>query len=226
MALFGPFHQGGPKAVIFDLDEAVLDRRRAWQYTLEQAVALGCRQRIDAGPLVEEYRLRPWRHVLSIVAEPGQRPRCEDLCVEMFERSALKRVLVHEGIGMALDALQGEGIEMGVISRARHALALKQIQSTGLDRFLAVLSASPGDAWEPAARVEQCLRFLQRQPGECAYISGVRRDLAAVSDLDLLVYEAAWSAPGPTGYCPIGAPSELAGILCAPASSLRPGSAR
>src|SRR6185312_5356030 len=131
----------GPKAVIFDLDEALLDQRRAWQYAVEESVAMVCNRRIDASRLVAEYRGRPWGHALAVVVdEPAERLRCCELCVTVFERSGLKRLLVHEGIGMGLDAVRAAHVEMGAISRSRHNLALKQVQSTGLDRFLAVLA--------------------------------------------------------------------------------------
>jgi len=214
MALLGPSPGPGPRAVIFDLDETLLDRRCAWQYALEQAIAVACGRRVDASALVEEYRLRPWRHALSIVVDsPADRLRCEPLCAQMFERSALKRLLVHEGIGMALDALRGESVEVGAISREPHALALKQVQSTGLDRFLAVLAPSSGGESDVHDRIARCLAFLERQPGECAFVSGDGHDLNAASALGLRAFEARWSAASHTIFEPVGEPAALAPVL-------------
>ncbi|MBK7725005.1 MAG: hypothetical protein IPI33_07115 [Dehalococcoidia bacterium] len=42
------------------------------------------------------------------------------LCDAMFERSAMKKLLVHEGNRMVLHALGGERIEIGAISGLPH----------------------------------------------------------------------------------------------------------
>ncbi len=214
MALLGPTHRAGPRAVIFDLDETLLDRRRAWQYAVEQSIAVACGRRIDVSGLVEEYRARPWRHALSIVVEsPEERLRCEALCAQLFERSALKRLLVHEGIGMALDALRGESVEMGAISREPHALALKQVQSTGLDRFLAVLAPSADGDWDVANGMRRCLTFLDRGAEECAFVSGHGEDLATAAALGCRCFEAGWVNGARTNFDSIAAPADLGATL-------------
>ena len=214
MAVLGPSLGPGPRAVIFDLDETLLDRRGAWQYALEQSVAIGCGRRVDASGLVDEYRSRPWRHALSIVVDnPADRDRCEALCAAIFERSALKRLLVHEGTGMALDALRGESIEIGVLSREPHALAVKQLQSAGLDRFVAVLAASADGTWDPGAGITRCLNFLDHRRGECAFVSGDGDDLAMVAALGVRGFEASWAARETTGFPPIAEPAALAATL-------------
>ena len=171
-----------PRAVVFDLDEALLDRRRAWQYALEEAVIGVTGRRVDSAPLVDEYLRRPGSHVLAIVVDDRDHAsRCQALCAELFQRSAMKRLLVHDGIGMALDRLRGERIEMGAVSREPHAVALKQAESTGLDRFLAVLAPTPpGAAWEPATRFADCLAYLGRDPAEAAFVSPDTDDRAGV----------------------------------------------
>ena len=202
----------GPKAVIFDMDEALLDRRRAWQYAIEESVAVVVGRRVSAAPLVDEYRMRPWSHALSIIVDtPGERLRCEGLCAQMFERSGLKRLLVHEGTGVGLDILRGEMIEAGAISREPHALAFKQIHSTGLDRFIAVLAATPeAAAWNVAERIAQCLAFLERSPAETAFVSANADDLAAAESAGSRPFEASWAASEPTGYPAIERPGEVA----------------
>ena len=161
------------RAVIFDLDETLLDRAAAWRYSIEESVASVTGRRIDARPLVAEYRLRPWRHALSIlVPDPADLAQCAELCERMFYRSALKRLLVHDGVGMALDHLRSARLDIGGISREPHANAIRQIESTGLDRFLTVLSATPAGApWDVAARVQDCLSYVVRRPAECALVT-------------------------------------------------------
>lgn len=203
------------RAVIFDLDEALLARTAAWCYAIEQAVASVTGERVDARTLAEEYRRRPWRHALSVVLGDGSKiDRCEGLCVEMFQRSSMKKLLVHEGIGMGLDAVRGAFTEMGAISREPHSLALKQVQSTGLDRFLAVLSASPAEErWEPRGRFEACLEFLERTPGECVFIApgvGELRDVAATG---VRCFEAGWASDEPTGFPVIAEPGDVARLI-------------
>ncbi len=86
------------RAVIFDFDEALLVRAPAWRYTVEEAVASVTGRRVDASPLAEAYRGRPWRHALEILLDDhSDVPDCEDLCQEIFTRSAMKKLLVHEG---------------------------------------------------------------------------------------------------------------------------------
>jgi beta-phosphoglucomutase-like phosphatase (HAD superfamily) len=204
----------GIRAVVFDLDEALLDTRRAWQYAIEESIAMVCERRISAEPLVAEYRRRPFAHALAILVEaPAERARCGDLCAAMFERSGMKRLLVHEGIGMALDAVRAGRIEMGAISRSPHGRALKQVQSTGLDRFLAVLSATAdGEAWDPAQRYSHCLRFLERDAAQAAYV-GVGDELRTMSAAGAPVFEAAYASPEPSGFEPIATPHDIVATL-------------
>lgn len=199
------------RAIIFDLDEALLVRGEAWRYAVEEAVVSVTGERIDARPLSDEYRTRPWRHALSIVlSNREQIGRCEELCVEMFRRSSMKKLLVHDGLGVALDALRGRGVEMGAISHEPHALALKQIESTGLDRFLSVLSPTPeGSAWDPEARFEECITFLERDAGQCAFVAPAAYDLRAVEAAGARCYEAGWAAQEPSGYPALSKPGEL-----------------
>lgn len=215
MALPGPSGRPAPKAVIFDLDEALLDRRRAWQFAIEEAVAVVSGRRVSATPLLEEYRLRPWSHALSVILDsPEERMRCARLCVQMFERSSLKRLLVHEGTGMGLDHLRAEAIEIGAISRERHNLALKQLQSTGLDKFVTVLATTPeGGEWSVASRISQCLAFLERSPGQVAFVSGEGRDLEAAHAEGAVVFEACWAAREATGFPAIYEPGEVAATV-------------
>ncbi|MBE0610602.1 MAG: hypothetical protein IH609_14575, partial [Dehalococcoidia bacterium] len=110
--------------------------------------------------------------------------------------SAMKRLLVHEGAGMALDALRGELIDLAAISRLPHAIAIKQAQSTGIDRFLAILAATPeGEPWDPSSRLAACLRFLECQPQESAFVSPEAHDRNRVATLGAHVFSSAWS-PG------------------------------
>ncbi len=202
---------GALRAVIFDLDDTLLVRDRAWQYAVEEAVISVTGRRVQAAPLAFEYRNRPWRHALDVVLQPGEdRARCETLCAEMYRRSAMKRLLIHDGLGMALDKLRGERVEMGAVSREPHAIALKQVQSTGLDRFLAVLAATPaGDPWDATTRIGACLAFLEREPRACAFVSGDRLDLTAAGAAGLRPFEAIWAGNSEAGPSSIESPAGL-----------------
>jgi phosphoglycolate phosphatase-like HAD superfamily hydrolase len=182
------------RAAIFDLDRVLLDTSRAWRYTIEEAVAMATGRRVDAGPLVDEYRLRPWTHALSILVPASpELARCEELCRQMTARSGMKRLLVYDGIGMGLDALRAARIEMGAISRSPHPIALKQVQSTGLDRFLTVLSATPEhEPWQPNERITRCLRFVEREPRDAAFIGAAEADLEAAGAMGLWALAAGW----------------------------------
>ena len=190
-----------PRALVVDLDRCLIDPRNAWRYCIEEAIAAANGTRLSAAELVAEYHQRPWRHALGVLLDsPEAVARCTELSQTMYERSGMKKLLVHEGVGMALDALRGEGIELGGISRLPHALALKQVQSTGLDRFLAVLSATPADeTWRPVERFETCLAFLEAAPGQSGFISGEERDLRDVAGAGAECFRAAW-APAPSEF--------------------------
>lgn len=204
-----------PSAVIFDLDSTLLDSRKLWQYAVEESVAATCGRRIDARPLVEEYHRRPWLHALTVLAlTPDERSRGEALCIEISQRSGLKKLLPHEGMGMALDALHGTRIEVGAITRQPHALALKQAQSTGLDRFLAVLAATPADTtYDPAARLAQCVAFLERRPSDCTVVSADSEDWRAAENAGFRFMFPAWVANPPPGAITIPAPAHLLASL-------------
>ncbi|MFN0148442.1 MAG: HAD family hydrolase [Dehalococcoidia bacterium] len=205
------------RAVIFDLDETLLLRSPAWCYAVEESVLTVTGRRVTAAPLSSEYRARPWRAALSVLLDSeADVERCGALCQSMFERSALKRLLIHDGLGMALDGIRGERIEIGAISRERHAQALKQVQSTGLDRFLAVLSATPPEApWDVPERLLHCLSFLERGAAECAFVAGDGEDLEAARELGFTCYQAAWAMPAASACPQIAHPSGLAALLAA-----------
>lgn len=200
----------GPRAIIFDLDEVLLDSRRAWQYAVEESITSVCARRIDAGLLADEYRRRPLRHPLAVlVSDPAQLDRCEQLCREIFYRSGMKRLLVHDGISMALDRLRARRVEAGAISREPHAVALKQIQSTGLDRFLSVLAATPEhEPWDPGERFAHCLAFLGYDPSACVYISAEPADMEAIKPTGCSCLAAGWLEPIP-GHPAIPSPADI-----------------
>lgn len=183
-----------PRLVVFDFDRAVIDPRTAWRYCLEESVMMVTGERPRVEPLVEEYHLRPWRQALSILVGDGSAVgRCEELCQQMFTRSAMKRLLVHEGIGMALDALRAERIDMAGISRLPNNLALKQSQSTGMDRFLAIVSGTAeGSRWSPGERFAECLRLLESEPEEAAFIGFETPDRREVGRSGAQVFVAGW----------------------------------
>jgi beta-phosphoglucomutase-like phosphatase (HAD superfamily) len=194
----------GRAAIVFDLDRVLLDGRRAWAYTLEQAILAACGRRLAIAPLVPEYAGRPWRHALAVLlGDDAERQRCEALCDGISRRSALKQLLVHEGIGMALDGVRGARVEMGAISRESHPVALKQVEATGLERFLTVLSATPpGSAWAAGERFEECCRYLDLPPGRCLFVTADDDDLRAVAARGGVCRVAGWcgvvSADSPT----------------------------
>jgi hypothetical protein len=170
-------------------------------------------RRVDAAALAAEYRSRPWRHALRVLLEaPAIVDECEGLCREIFERSAMKRLLVHEGIGMAMDVLRGASVEMGAISREPHALARRQVESTGMERFVTVLSATSGGLWDPAARARDCLEFLGCAPSQAAFVSADPVDLQAVSAMGLRGFAAAWAGPVGETVDRLAEPSSIAAL--------------
>ena len=183
------------RLAVFDLDEVLIDSRRAWQYAIEESVAALGGRRISAGALVAEYRRRPWAHALSIlVDDAGLRVRAASLAQEMYERSALKRLLVHEGIGMALDRVRSHRIEIGAVTRLPHGFALKQVESTGLDRFITVLAATPdGEPWDLPARITQCRTFTEHAANEVDYIADDPTELSQAATHGACPFFAAWT---------------------------------
>jgi len=204
------------RSVIFDLDETLIDSRTAWRYTLEETLMSVANRRIDARPLVDEYHRRPWRDSLSILLDnPEEQQRAQELCERIAGRSAMKRLLVFDGTGMALDEIRGAHIEIGAISRSPHAVALKQAQATGLDRFLTVLSATPeGDDWEVGTRAGECLSYFGREASRCIFVGAEARDVEEARGLGVIALRAGW-LPGteaPAGEA-LGSPAAAAAAL-------------
>ena len=202
-------------AVVMDLDEALLDRREAWLYAIEESVAAITGTRISARSLLDEYRLRPPRDALRILLRDSAGiDHCEALSWQMYRRSAMKRLLVHEGVGMALDALREARVEVGVISREAHPDALKQIESTGLDRFVTVLSATAaGTPWDPGSRWGDCLRFLDQRPERCAFVSPFPEDLQVIEQTGADVLAAGWVEVPPPAHDALRHPAALVRVL-------------
>lgn len=189
-----PDGQTGPRAVIFDLDHSVIDSATAWSYAVEEAVALVAGRRVDCRRLVEGYQWRPWRDALRVVLDRGEdAARCEALCEVLFSRSAMKRLTVFDGIGVGLDRLRAGRIEIGGITRHAHAVARRQLESTGIDRFLTVLSSQPpGETWNATARIRDCLVFLECPPGRAALVAADPFELSAATKLGLRAFGAGW----------------------------------
>lgn len=202
-----------PKAIVFDLDETLIDHAPAWVYAVEEALVAITGRREKVRPLVAEYRQRPLRDVFGILTGSRQESeRCEQLFVAMYGRSALKKLLVHEGVGMALDQIRGVRIEMAAITRLPHATAMRQIESTGLDRFFSVMSPTPaGEGWSVTARTKECLGYLGYEPSRCAFVSGVKGDLMEAAGMGLVAYEAGWATGEATGYPSIASATKLPG---------------
>jgi phosphoglycolate phosphatase-like HAD superfamily hydrolase len=203
------------RAVIFDLDETLRAREKAWAYAVEEAVIAVTGRRVDAAPLAPAYRQRPWRHVLSVLVDaPADRDACESLCDDIYRRSAMKRLLVQEGVGMALDVLRGASVEIGAVSREPHATARRQLESTGLDRFMTVLSATPGgERWDALARAEDCRAFLGRQRERCVFVSHDSVDLRTVGRAGYACLGAGWACEE-RPECPVlERPAELGRLL-------------
>lgn len=193
-----------PRLLIFDLDRALIDPRPAFTYAIEEAVAAVTGRRLSAAPLADEYHTRPWRDALRILIDsPADCDRAEALCREYAARSALKRLLVHEGVGMALDTLRAAGVEMAAFSRYPYPLARKHVESTGLDRFFACLTVAGSDRFDPAYAIAECLRLLEAPPGETAVIAPGRYERSAAERLGLIPFTAAWVPDHDPGDLPI-----------------------
>lgn len=203
------------RAVVFDLDETLIDSRPAWRYTLEETLMSVANRRIDARPLIEEYHRRPWRDSLAILLDdPEEQRRALELCERIEGRSAMKRLLVFDGTGMALDDIRAARVEIGAISRLPHAVALKQAQATGVDRFLTVLSATPeGEEWAVEPRASECLSYFGREAEGCAFVGAETGDVEAARGLGLVALRAAWSPAAEGGNGELASPGEAAKAL-------------
>lgn len=198
-----------PRAIVLDLDTAVIDRRRAWQYAVEEAVLSVTGERATAAPLVDEYHTRSFGDAVSVlVSDSALRERCIAVAEQFFRRSALKRLLVFDGIGMALDRMRGERVEIGGITRESHRDALRQLESTGVDRFLTVLSPTNAGRWNPVERFQECIAYMGRIPGDTAFFSAVARDVELVARTGATGAFAAWAASEGAG----SADTQLAAI--------------
>ncbi len=202
------------QAVVVDLDEVLLLREPAWRYALEEAVAATTGRRVDASGISAEYRFRPWRHALSVILDDdADLPRVEPLCRDIYERSAMKRLLVQDGIGMVLDRFRGEGVEVAAVSREPHNIARRQIESTGIDRFLSALSARGDSTEDIMDAVDDCLAFMEHETTRCALVSPDVRVLRIAKARGLCCFEAAWERPASGAFPALGAPRELLTLL-------------
>lgn len=194
----GPGNAKEIRGAVFDLDEVLLDKRAAWTYTIEQSLLSVTGARVDPTLLAAEYRHRPWREALRVLEVNGEHVRAAaDLCGKMWERSALKRITVHEGIGMALAALLAGGVSMAAVTSVPLPLASRQAQAAGVDRFLVALEPHPEDVGG-YARIAQLFRVGS---AGVAFVSGDQTSLDAAAMEGLRPFQAAW-APGAVGQFP------------------------
>ena len=207
------------QAVVVDLDEVLLLREPAWRYAIEEAVAATTGQRVDTSGISAEYRFRPWRHALSVILQDqADLMRVEPLCRDIYERSAMKRLLVQDGIGMVLDRFRGEGVEVAAVSQEPHHIARKQIESTGIDRFLSALSARGEGKENILLAVDDCLAFMEHETHRCAFVSPDVQVLRVVQARGLHCFEAAWEQPASGVFPALCAPKDLLTLLDGPTS--------
>jgi beta-phosphoglucomutase-like phosphatase (HAD superfamily) len=198
-------------AIIFDLDRVLIDSRAAWCYALEESVLSTCGNRVSVRELYDEYHTRPVDDALSVlVPDFARRDRCAAMFARMSQRSAMKRLLVFDGLGMALDELRGMRIDVGAISRNPHAVARKQIESTGIDRFLAVLEATgEGECWDAAALVGRAARYLETDERRALYV-GIEPDVDKLEAAGLPAIRAGWvPSQLPAGRPQVARPRDL-----------------
>ncbi|MCL6508003.1 MAG: HAD hydrolase-like protein, partial [Bryobacteraceae bacterium] len=177
---------------------------------IEEAVAAVTGRRISARDLADAYHTRPWRDALRILLDdPRECDAAEDLCLQYAARSALKRLLVFEGVGMALDALRAEQIDMAAITRHPYALARKQIESTGLDRFFSLVVPPPGGRFDPAAQLAECFRLLETAPAETAVVAPGSFERTAAERAGAIAVAAGWSVEHDPGPGEVAAPRDL-----------------
>lgn len=199
-----------PRLVVFDLDRALVDSRPAFAYAIEEAVAAVTGRRLSARDLADAYHTRPWREALRILLDdPRERDAAEALCEQYAARSALKRLLVFDGIGMALDELRGELIDMAAFTRLTYGLARKHAESTGLDRFLSLIVPPPEGRFDPAGQLEQCLALLETHATETAVVAPGRFERAAAERAGAIAFTAAWSVEPDPGGIEVASPAAL-----------------
>lgn len=199
-----------PRLVIFDLDRALIDARPAFCYTIEEAIAAVTGQRRSARQLADAYHTRPWRDALRILLDDPRHYRAaEALCHQYAQRSALKRLHVFEGIGMALDELRAEQIDIAAITRNPYPLARKHVESTGLDRFLALIVPPPSDRFDPTTQLAECYRLLQTEPTQTAVIAPGRPERQAAERTGAIPITAAWAVEPDLGGIEVHTPAAL-----------------
>jgi beta-phosphoglucomutase-like phosphatase (HAD superfamily) len=199
-----------PRLVIFDLDRSLIDARPAFCYAVEEAVAAVTGRRVSARELADAYHTRPWRDALQVLLDdPRQRDAAEDLCLQYAQRSALKRLLVFEGVGMSLDELRAEQIDMAAITRHPYRLARKQVESTGLDRFFSLVVPPPAGRFDPAAQLAECFRLLETAPDQSAVIAPGRPERQAARRAGAIPFTAAWAIEPDPGDIEIPSPAAL-----------------
>jgi phosphoglycolate phosphatase-like HAD superfamily hydrolase len=161
--------------------------------------------------LYDEYHTRPVGDALSVlVPDFARRDRCAAMFARMSQRSAMKRLLIFDGLGMALDELRGMRIDVGAISRNPHALARKQIESTGIDRFLAVLEATgDGECWDAAKLVRRAAAYLETNERRALYV-GIEADVGQLEAAGLPAIHAGWATIAPPASArQLARPSDL-----------------
>lgn len=208
-------------AAIFDLEGLLLDLRPAWAFAVEQAVAAVTGRTVDALPLADEYLGRPWAHALAVlVPEAEAARRAESVCARLFVTSAIKRVTVPQGLGVALDALREARIELGVVSRQTHATALRQLEATGLDRFFTVLAPTPdGTLWDVVQRIEACLQYLDLGPPDALFMTVDKHEAKRARAAGFAVFVIALEAEGRGSRVPSGLATDVASLLLRPGGS-------
>jgi phosphoserine phosphatase len=191
------------RGAVFDLDEVLLNKRAAWAYTVEQALLSVAGRRTEPMALADEYRHRPWRDAL-LVLEPDREhvAAAAALCGKLWLRSALKRITVHAGIGMALAGLLAGGISMAAVTSVALPLARRQAQAAGVDRFLFALERNEDAAGADGNLYAAMAGLLHLRPGDVAFVSGDGAALRSASSQGLRPFKAAW-APGGGGSFPL-----------------------
>ena len=105
---------------------------------------------------------------------------------------------------------------MGAVSRERHRDAMRQIESTGVDRFFTVLSPTNEGRWTPEERFLECLRYLEFEPAGAVYVSPEDDDLRRVGATGAHTLRAGWAEEGAEESSALAHPSRMWDVVCRP----------
>jgi putative hydrolase of the HAD superfamily len=191
--------QAAPSAILFDLDNTLVDlvhaKREACRAIVREA-GTGEADVLFSYFLRDLHGFEDPRNILEFLADHGSHSReMGEECVRIYEEVKIRCTCAYDGVPELLERLRTRGIALAIVTDASRENARKRLEKTGIsDYFLCLVTPETAGARKPApASFLHALAELGISAKEgLAVGDSLRRDIVPARAIGLITVYAAY----------------------------------